>query len=305
MFFSICVCTYNRAQVLPYCLESLTNLKVPAECGAEILVIDNNSVDNTKEVVSKYSERSKIPIFYFYESKQGLSAARNRAVKEASGDYIGFLDDECAVPANWLEIIFEDINEFAPLIIGGPYMGALLPGTHHKWFKVKYGNVEFVAYDWKRGYQKNFRARGGNIFLHRSVCERHQFDENFGMSGSKLKLGEEVMLQERFLSENAGTMVFYEPRIKVPHYILPHKMRLSYRARRVMEAGAHQYKLGSVALLAELARALTYLCLCPLRATFRDRSAYPYWQNYAYEIVIPRVMPVVGAGLEKLLRRYQ
>lgn len=304
MRLSICICTYNRAHILPYCLESLTKLKIPAGCEVEILVIDNNSVDNTKDVVDHYSRQSPIVILYFHESQQGLSAARNRAVKQACGDYVGFLDDECMVRPDWLEIIVADIDEFAPFIIGGPYIGALFPGTAPKWFKTEYGNAYFLANRFNRGYQKDFRASGGNMFLHRRVCETQKFDPNFGMKGDELKLGEEVLLQERFLSENVGAMVFYEPRIQVAHYILPHRMSLSYRARRLMEAGASAYKIGHAARSFEIPRVAVHLCLAPFRVVFRDRSAYPYWQNYVYEKVIPRVMPVIGATLERLRRRY-
>jgi hypothetical protein len=122
------------------------------------------------------------------------------------------------------------------------------------------------------------------------------------MKGNELKLGEEVLLQDRFLNENPGTMVFYEPGIEVIHYILPHKMTLSYCAKREMEGGAVRW--GSATLSLELTRALAYLCLSPLGAVFRDRSALPYWQNYACEKVIPRVMPVFGAALERIRKRY-
>ena len=306
MRLSICVCTYNRAHILPYCLDSLTKLKIPPGCEAYILVIDNNSRDNTEDVVNSFAQQSQIDILYFHESQQGLSAARNRAIKEAYGDYIGFLDDECVVPSDWLKILVADIEEFAPPIIGGPYIGALLPGTTPpKWFKTEYGNAYFLDDDFKRGYQKDFRASAGNMLLHRRVCEKQQFDPNFGVNGEELKFGEEIDLQERFLSENVGAMIFYEPRIEVAHFILPKKMSLSYRVRREMELGACHYKVGSAVLSFELTRVLAHLCVFPFRAAFRDRIAYPFWQNYAYENVIPRVMRPIGAALEKVRGRYR
>lgn len=305
MRFSICVCTYNRAQILPHCLESLANLNVPVGCEAEILVIDNNSVDNTRDVVDEYSRRSQIPIFYFHELQQGISTARNRAVKEARGDYIGFLDDECVVRPDWLEIIVADIDEFSPFIIGGPYVGAVLPGTAPKWFKTEYGDAYFLAYKYERGYQKGFRASGGNMVLHRSVFEAQRFDQKYGPKGNELKFGEETFLQEHFLRQNVDTMVFYEPRIDVAHYILSHKLSLSYYARRQMEMGACHIKMRAAAIPFEVTRVLVELCVSSLRTAFRDRSAYPYWQNYAYERVIPRVMPVIGAALERFRGRYR
>jgi glucosyl-dolichyl phosphate glucuronosyltransferase len=303
MRLSICVCTYNRASILPYCLESLTNLTVPAGCEAEILVVDNKSADNTKEIVEHYSQRSPISIFYFYESQQGLSMARNRAIREARGDYLGFLDDECVVSPDWLQILVEDIEQFRPFIIGGPYIGALLPGTSPKcpkWLKTQYFSY---PNHFKRGYQTGFRASGGNMLLHRMVCETHQFDENFGMKGNELRLGEEILLQDRFLSQNPDALVFYEPRIEVTHYILPDKMSLSSWARRELENGACRW--GSAPLSFQLVQSFAYLFVSPLGAIFRDRSIYPYWQNYAYEKVIPRVMPVIGAALERLRGRYR
>jgi glycosyltransferase involved in cell wall biosynthesis len=302
---SICVCTYNRAHILCYCLESLINLTVPAGCKVEILIIDNNSADNTKHVVDFFSQRSPIKILYLNESQQGLSAARNLAINQATGDYIGFLDDECVVRPNWLEIVVADIHEFAPLIIGGPYIGVVLPGTAPKWFKAEYGNAYFLASRYDRGYQKEFRAPGGNMFLHRSVFEVCQFSNNFGMKGNEVKLGEEDLLQDRFLSERAGTMVFYEPGIEVVHYVLPHKMSLSYAARRAMETGAATYRIRPFPLACNIAGALVHLSLYPWRGLLRDRTAYPHWQNYVYEKAIPRVMPVLGAIIEKIRRRYR
>jgi glycosyltransferase involved in cell wall biosynthesis len=272
MRVSICVCTYNRAHILAYCIESLTNLKVPVGCEAEILVVDNNSVDNTKEVVLRYSLRSPIKIVYLYEPQKDLSVARNRAIEEACGDYLSFLDDDCAVSPDWLQILVDDIDELAPFIMGGPYIGALLPGNSPKWFKGDY--FSNLPCCFKRGYHREFRASGCNMVLHRRVYDMHRFDKNFGMKGDELKLGEEVLLQDRFLNENAGAMVFYEPRIGVNHYILPHKISLSYCAKREMEGGA--FRWGSAAVSFKLAQALAQLCVSPIGALFRDRKTYPY-----------------------------
>jgi hypothetical protein len=226
-------------------------------------------------------------------------------MKQARGDYVGFLDDECIVLPNWLEVITADINEVAPLIIGGPYIGALLPeSTPPKWFKPEYGDAYFLTEHLTRGYQKDFRASAGNMILHRSVCEGQQFERSFGPKGNDMKLGEETIFQEHFLTKHKGRMIFYEPCMEVIHYILPHKMSLSYRARRAMETGAATYRIKPFALSFDFAGALLHLTLLPFRVGLRDRTAYPYWQNYIYEKVIPRVMPVFGAILEKLRRRY-
>jgi glycosyltransferase involved in cell wall biosynthesis len=307
MRLSICLCTYNRAHVLPYCLEALTKLKIPPRWNAEILVVDNNSTDNTKSVVDHYSGSSPIDIHYFHESEQGISAARNRAIKESHGDYLGFLDDECVVKSDWIEIVTTDIAELAPPIIGGPYVGALLPGAvPPKWYKVEYGDAYFIASKFERGYQRGFRASGGNMFVNREICTTYEFAKAFGQKGDEIKVGEEVFLQERFLNDNPGAMIFYEPRIEVTHYILPTKFSLLYHAKRQMEVGACHLRIRPGVMIYQIIRTLAYLGgVAPFRMLFRDRERFPYWQNYVYEQCIPRVMPLFGAASERVLGRYR
>ena len=94
--------TYNRAPNAPgndvnplgWCLESLVNQKKSGL--SEIIVIDDASVDNTKDVVDFFTKQSKIPIKYLRNSKQlGSSISRNRAVAESKNDFILFMDDDC------------------------------------------------------------------------------------------------------------------------------------------------------------------------------------------------------------------
>jgi glycosyltransferase involved in cell wall biosynthesis len=304
MRFSVCVCTFNRAHILPYCLDSLTKLKIPLGAEVEILVIDNNSTDHTREVVDRYARLSPIAMRYLHEGRQGLSIARNRAIDEARGDYLGFLDDECVVRPDWLEIAAADIDEFAPYIIGGPFVGAILPGDAPRWFKTEYGDAYFFE-KLERGYHKEFRAAAGNMFLHRRVCEAERFDSSLGPKANEMGFGEETYLQDHFLSENSDAMVFYEPRLVVAHYILPHKMSLRYFARRRMEIAACHHHIALRNLPVELIWSLAYLVLSAFRLPFRDRQAYPYWQNYIYEKVIPTATPVFGVAFEKFRRRYR
>jgi glycosyltransferase involved in cell wall biosynthesis len=305
MLVSICVCTYNRAELLSRCLDSLTKLTVPTGYDAEIVVVDNNSSDNTKAVVHHFAALSPIRISYFFEIEQGVSAARNRAIREVRGEYVGFFDDECAVMPDWLQEVIEDILEFAPRIIGGPYFGAVLPGAFSKWFKTEYGNAYFIAKNYPRGFQKDFSASANNMVLHRQVFDVVRFDPNFGPKGDEMKFGSEAFVQQEFLRKNLNVSVFYDPRMKVLHYILPDRMSLRYYAKRQLEMGACHYHPTIYAFTTRLGKIMRHLCLFPFRTIFRDREVYPYLQNYVYEKTIPLIMPVIGAGLEKIRRRYQ
>src|SRR5476651_2262214 len=121
---------------------------------------------------------------YVLEREQGISAARNRAIDEAAGDYLAFLDDECIVNSDWLSTAIADIAQFRPNIMGGPFYGAFLPGNRPKWFKLEYGNAShFINVHYPKGFHSDFRACSGNIFVRRDVFESVRFDVAMGPKG--------------------------------------------------------------------------------------------------------------------------
>jgi glycosyltransferase involved in cell wall biosynthesis len=255
--------------------------------------------------------RGIIPCFpfkmrYVFEEQQGLSAARNRAVAEASGEYLAFLDDECTVNADWLSIVISDIEAYHPCVIGGSYIGEFLPGDRPRWFNVEYGNAYFLSRRYEKGFQDEFRASGGNMIVRRGVFEMLRFDVNLGMKSGKLNVGEETDLQDRFLQAHPSEKIFYEPEIIVRHFILPEKMRLSYRiSREFVTALANLDKVDQKNFLRALRRALVGVILAPIRCIWRDRATYPFWQNFVYEQVIPPTCFHAGIVAKYLRDRFR
>ena len=97
MDISIIICTYNRSESLKRTLQSLKEMSVSDDIEWELLIVDNNSTDNTREAVNDFTKTSGLNCRYVFESKQGLSNARNRGVKEACGEIIAFTDDDVIV----------------------------------------------------------------------------------------------------------------------------------------------------------------------------------------------------------------
>jgi glucosyl-dolichyl phosphate glucuronosyltransferase len=90
---SVIIPTYNRARMLGITLESFLQQQYPQH-SYEIIVSDNNSSDNTKDVIQSFVERSSIHIVYHFEPRQGVHYARNSAIKIARFDLLYFTDDD-------------------------------------------------------------------------------------------------------------------------------------------------------------------------------------------------------------------
>jgi len=88
MELSVIICTYNRSKGLKKTLQSFHSQELPEDFPWEIVVVDNNSTDDTPETVTEFAENSQLVVRYIKEKCQGLSHARNRGVIEANGKYI-------------------------------------------------------------------------------------------------------------------------------------------------------------------------------------------------------------------------
>src|SRR6516225_8873209 len=97
---TIAICTWNRSKSLNVTLKSLQQLIVPSGIKWELVVINNNCTDDTDEVIARFADG--LPIRLLHEKRQGLSNARNCAVKAAKGEYTVWTDDDVIVDSNWL-----------------------------------------------------------------------------------------------------------------------------------------------------------------------------------------------------------
>jgi glycosyltransferase involved in cell wall biosynthesis len=107
---SVILCTHNRAQRLEQTLNSLQEMTVPIDLPWELIIVDNNSSDNTREVVDNFIAKSDLNVKYVVERKQGLSRARNMGIQIASGNIMTFTDDDCIVDRSWIEAISREFH---------------------------------------------------------------------------------------------------------------------------------------------------------------------------------------------------
>ena len=102
--FTVAIPTYNGANRWPLVLEKLRSQINIENISWEVIIVDNNSSDNTSKIVQDYQSRFSefVSIRYLFEPQQGAAFARLKAIKEAKGTYIGFLDDDVLPEKNWI-----------------------------------------------------------------------------------------------------------------------------------------------------------------------------------------------------------
>jgi glycosyltransferase involved in cell wall biosynthesis len=102
MDVSVVLATYNRAASLRTTLETFSRLVCPPALAWELLVVDNNSSDNTPSVIQEFARTAHFPLRYIFEKRQGKSFALNSGVAEAKGEIIAFTDDDVLLHPDWL-----------------------------------------------------------------------------------------------------------------------------------------------------------------------------------------------------------
>ncbi|HBL15035.1 MAG TPA: glycosyl transferase [Cyanobacteria bacterium UBA11162] len=129
--FTVAIPTYNGASRLPKVLDKLRCQVDTEQISWEVIVIDNNSTDETAKVVEEYQGNwtQLVPLNYFLESEQGAAFARLRAVREAKGELVGFLDDDNLPNPDWVAQAYLFAQKY-------PQAGAF-SGQIHGEFEVK------------------------------------------------------------------------------------------------------------------------------------------------------------------------
>ena len=100
MDFSIVIPTYNRADELRETIRSIARLRV--EGTWELIVVDNNSPDQTRAVVEAEQDTFPAALHYLFEPEQGRYAALNTGIRAAAGEIIATTDDDARVETDWL-----------------------------------------------------------------------------------------------------------------------------------------------------------------------------------------------------------
>lgn len=110
MHISVIICTHNRCQSLPKTLSSIAASQLPSSIEWEVLVVDNNSRDQTREVVEDFCHRYPARFHYLYEPHGGKSFALQTGIRAARGSVLAFTDDDVTVEPTWLQNLTAELH---------------------------------------------------------------------------------------------------------------------------------------------------------------------------------------------------
>jgi GT2 family glycosyltransferase len=226
--YTVALCTHNHADRLVRTLGDLSALALP---GApwELVIIDNASKDETPELLGRHQWPAGWSVRVIREEKLGLSNARNRAIQEACGEYLIFIDDDETPDTDWLCAYERLIEDKQPDAFGGR-ISVLFEDARPAWLQDNLlgflGELNrFDSITPLTAPSTSFY--GGNFGFRKSVIDRvGGFDATLGRKGSDNTGGEEVDFYRRLLS--AGYKVWWTPEAVIYHRIQAIKLSRRY-----------------------------------------------------------------------------
>lgn len=246
--YTVALCTHNHAERLLRTLGDLPRIRTPRATW-ELLLIDNASSDSTPDLLARHVWPHGWTVRVVREEQLGIANARNRAIQEADGEYLIFIDDDETADPNWLCAYERLIEAHDPDAFGGR-IEVLFEDTCPAWL-----SDELLGFlgklDWSDEIMPlthpSMPLYTGNFGFRLSVCDSiGRFDTTLGRLGSENNGGEDVDFYRRLL--HAGFSIWWTPEAVIHHRIQSAKLNrryfndLHYR-QGLMEARRHPGRL--------------------------------------------------------------
>jgi glycosyltransferase involved in cell wall biosynthesis len=222
--------SYNRAPSLRRAVESLFRCRRPPGLEVRVIVVDNNSKDDTRGTVAALAAEGPLPVLYVFEARQGQPAAINAGIAASSADLIAFFDDDERAFPDWFEAIEAAFRDPELGFITGRYVPDWL-ASRPEWLPPqRLGLVGIVDYGedgrWIRDIGNGLMFLGGNAVGRRTAVLAAGGYSEWLTYGNDAEFGVKLV--------HAGAMGRYVPELRVHHEIPPGRLSKAYLRRRTM-----------------------------------------------------------------------
>jgi succinoglycan biosynthesis protein ExoM len=126
---NVCICTYKRSAFLNRLLNDLRHQETGDRFTYSIVICDNDHLRSAEPLVAEFAATSNIAVKYCVEPQQSIALARNKAVQNATGDYVAFIDDDEFPEKNWLQTLFVACEKYGIDGVLGPVKPAFGEGV--------------------------------------------------------------------------------------------------------------------------------------------------------------------------------
>jgi glycosyltransferase involved in cell wall biosynthesis len=228
---SVAVCTFNRAGLLRKCLQGLARQTLNSD-RMEVIVVDNNSSDDTALAVKRFSKRLA-NIKYVFEGAQGLSRARNRAIDETAAPIIAYIDDDAIPYPDWAEKLLDAFGSFPDYSVIGGESEPIFETSRPDWLD----DDLLKSYSCGLNYSDDYHEIRGNEWLVECnlayriepLKEAGRFSERLGRNGNLLLSGDGAVND---VIAHKGGKLLYTPFAKVRHLVPASRLTPKWIAQR-------------------------------------------------------------------------
>lgn len=245
--FSIVICTYNGEKTIGMVIDSILSQRNVESLISEINVIDNNSYDETKNIIKSYMDKSRL-VNYTLELKQGLSHARKHAVKSKS-EWVIYIDDDNILLDDWLVELDKFISEHPNIgIVNGavaPYPYINYTQEERAMLNAMYRNLACTTLDLDNNSLQNTESIhpfGAGLCIKTEglkILESEGWLQLEGRKGEILSSGEDGEMTSRLMGK--GYRFMYNPKMRLHHYIPSARLSKAYMDKLITGLSTDYY----------------------------------------------------------------
>jgi glycosyltransferase involved in cell wall biosynthesis len=267
--------------MLAQALDGVTSQVTESAFSYEVVVVDNDRQRSAEDIVRLFHLNREQKIIYDCEPEQNIALARNRAIRNATGNFVAFIDDDEYPVKDWLARLYHTMKEYNADGALGPVIPSFPPGAP-QWLKK--GNI-FDRRRLRTGTRLTTRdTRTGNVLLVRSSLPKGRvcFDPAFGLTG-----GEDVDFFEKQIC--MGRVFVWCDEAEVYETVPPERWKTSFHVKKCLRIGALNGKrlrgrggAGLTGVLRSLAAVPAWLLVLVLSLPFGRHVWMPPTLKLAY-----------------------